>query len=341
MPWEDLDKLIDVLPMLASGRPEIIGDGFVLGATAARRKAFRVVVHSITRDEPEAVRRVLTFCHKYFLPPTFRFFSVQIISEADDTDGNHGASITVALGDYEGGELFVDGQPFEVKYNPVEYDGNLLHHVAPFCGPRRSLTFYLCWRYREIEREDASFLQSLGFRLPEDLLPRPVLGPGRLAVSAKSQNIVLVELRLAAGLAAIALGKLGWVCKHLFYETDPDSIKLMGAHFPEAQSLMRDDGLCDFSVLDKLVAEGRHTVVFVAECRGMDFDFVHDLMCAFDHFAQYPNLDCKFVLRTDLLDIDTVKVWRAVLGCEPIQVSVANVAPIAEVKLAWVRGEVT
>lgn len=52
-------------------------------------------------------------------------------------------SLIVALGDFVGGELVVEGQVHDVRYLPLEFDGWAERHwTAPFAGERFSLVFF-------------------------------------------------------------------------------------------------------------------------------------------------------------------------------------------------------
>jgi hypothetical protein len=49
----------------------------------------------------------------------------------------------VGLGDYQGGELFVEGEKINIRYKPVEFDGfRLRHWTAKFAGERFSLVWF-------------------------------------------------------------------------------------------------------------------------------------------------------------------------------------------------------
>jgi len=63
------------------------------------------------------------------------------------TDSGAGAgqslSMIVALGDYAGGELMVEGMKKDIRYKPVEFDGwKQRHYTLPFAGERYSLVWF-------------------------------------------------------------------------------------------------------------------------------------------------------------------------------------------------------
>jgi len=55
---------------------------------------------------------------------------------------NVGPSYIIALGDFTGGELFVDGQLYNIRNRWKKFDGRKEHYVAPFQGERYSLVFF-------------------------------------------------------------------------------------------------------------------------------------------------------------------------------------------------------
>lgn len=60
-------------------------------------------------------------------------------------------SMIVGLGDYNGGEVVVEGKPYPIRYNALEFDGwKQLHWTSPFAGERYSLV----WFTPDIQREE-------------------------------------------------------------------------------------------------------------------------------------------------------------------------------------------
>ena len=52
-------------------------------------------------------------------------------------------SMIVALGDYVGGELMVEGMKEDIRYKPVEFDGwKQRHYTLPFAGERYRLVWF-------------------------------------------------------------------------------------------------------------------------------------------------------------------------------------------------------
>jgi hypothetical protein len=57
---------------------------------------------------------------------------------------NIGYSLTVSLGDFTGGELVVDGNTYQTKYNPLIFNGALQEHYnKPITGNRYSLVYFV------------------------------------------------------------------------------------------------------------------------------------------------------------------------------------------------------
>jgi hypothetical protein len=49
----------------------------------------------------------------------------------------------VGLGDYTGGELYVEGELFDMRFKPIEFDGwKLRHWTNQFQGERFSLVWF-------------------------------------------------------------------------------------------------------------------------------------------------------------------------------------------------------
>ena len=49
----------------------------------------------------------------------------------------------VGLGDYSGGELFVEGVPYAIRYQPLEFDGwSSRHWTGHYNGERFSLVWF-------------------------------------------------------------------------------------------------------------------------------------------------------------------------------------------------------
>jgi len=85
------------------------------------------------------------FINKY--APDFDFNAgyinknVQMIPHKDKN--NVDTSLIFGLGDYEGGRLFVEGEPYDIKYKLIEFDGKREEHWTEFFkGTRYSVVIY-------------------------------------------------------------------------------------------------------------------------------------------------------------------------------------------------------
>lgn len=78
--------------------------------------------------------------------PTFKWTTIQVnknvVSPPHFDKNNVGPSYIIALGDYTGGELVIEGQPFNIKNKWKKFDGRKGHWVKPFKGTRYSLVFF-------------------------------------------------------------------------------------------------------------------------------------------------------------------------------------------------------
>ncbi|EKX45962.1 hypothetical protein GUITHDRAFT_138455 [Guillardia theta CCMP2712] len=70
--------------------------------------------------------------------------NAQFVPHKDSGAGaGQSKSLIVALGDFEGGELMVEGRKRNIRYLPLEFDGwKELHWTRPFQGERFSLVWY-------------------------------------------------------------------------------------------------------------------------------------------------------------------------------------------------------
>lgn len=70
--------------------------------------------------------------------------NAQFLPHVDSGRGKgQSLSMIVGLGDYSGGELFIEGVPYDIKFKPMEFDGwKLRHWTARFEGERYSLVWF-------------------------------------------------------------------------------------------------------------------------------------------------------------------------------------------------------
>ena len=78
--------------------------------------------------------------------PDFMYTTIQInknvLSPPHIDKNNVGLSYIIALGDFKGGELVIEGCKHDIKNKFFKFDGNLGHWTAPFMGTRYSIIFF-------------------------------------------------------------------------------------------------------------------------------------------------------------------------------------------------------
>lgn len=142
--------------------------GLSLGLNADRRG--NVSVSAKTKSHAELLQflcELLRHCK-----PDFTFSSVQIVknfSSALHVDGNNlGPSWIIGLGDYTGGELWVQGEGQQnIKDTWYKFDGNVPHATYPIqSGTRYSAIFYTHKRYGEANIGDTDWLKNRKVHMP-------------------------------------------------------------------------------------------------------------------------------------------------------------------------------
>jgi hypothetical protein len=105
--------------------------------------------------------------------PHFTFTTITInynYASAPHQDVNHedGRARIIALGDFEGGELNIEGAgDINIRNNWYDFDGRILHSTKPFVGERYSLVYFTHLSWRSPEGEDVGRrLIALGVSWP-------------------------------------------------------------------------------------------------------------------------------------------------------------------------------
>jgi hypothetical protein len=93
--------------------------------------------------------------------PDFKYTTVQVnknVRSKPHVDKNNvGPSYIIALGEFTGGNLFIEGEKFNIKNKWKNFNGTLGHWVEPFEGTRYSLVYFThtfkppCQSLRHIE----------------------------------------------------------------------------------------------------------------------------------------------------------------------------------------------
>jgi len=78
--------------------------------------------------------------------PNFEYTTIQVnknVVSAPHIDKNNvGPSYGIALGDFFGGELVIEGKEFCIKNKFKKFNGTLGHWITPFSGNRYSLIYF-------------------------------------------------------------------------------------------------------------------------------------------------------------------------------------------------------
>lgn len=93
---------------------------------------------------PKLFSLLKKFMHQH--DPEFKYTTIQlnknVMSPPHVDKNNVGPSYIIALGDYKGGELFVEGKSHNIRDKFFKFNGTKGHWVAPFTGTRYSLVFF-------------------------------------------------------------------------------------------------------------------------------------------------------------------------------------------------------
>jgi hypothetical protein len=78
--------------------------------------------------------------------PEFQYTTIQVnknVNSLPHVDKNNvGNSYIIALGDFTGGDIVVEGVPYQIKDTFLRFDGTTGHWTTPFEGERYSLVFF-------------------------------------------------------------------------------------------------------------------------------------------------------------------------------------------------------
>ena len=93
---------------------------------------------------PELYFLLQTYIEIY--EPNFKYTSIQVnknvMSQPHVDKNNVGPSYGIAIGDFTGGELVIEGQSFNIKNKWKKFNGTLGHWITPFKGTRYSLIYF-------------------------------------------------------------------------------------------------------------------------------------------------------------------------------------------------------
>lgn len=144
-----IKSLLDTVRFQTSGNRKVLTHDFARPTSMpiGMKKELNGLYALPTFDKmnPEIYPLIRDFVNKY--APEFDFNSgyinknVQMIPHKDKN--NVDTSLIFGLGDYEGGRLYVEGEPFDIKYKLIEFDGKREEHWTEFFkGDRYSVVIY-------------------------------------------------------------------------------------------------------------------------------------------------------------------------------------------------------
>jgi hypothetical protein len=112
----------------------------------SRRRSFGYGLTSMTKKHMDLFYLLIEYGLK-ILPRDFIFTSITVnynlkcLPHKDN--GNFGFSCITALGEFENGNLFIEGEKYDIKNNLVMFDGSkCLHQTENFSGDRYTIIYY-------------------------------------------------------------------------------------------------------------------------------------------------------------------------------------------------------
>ena len=146
------------------------------------------------------------------LDPSFVFTSFQLLHNAkveEHTDPNPTDSILFSCGAHVGGELEVSGSEiYDIRHQPLRFDGSRPHRVLPYEGERWSVALYPHRHFNAISEDDQRFLLDVGFRTPSDAVPR-ALSSGGSSVEAPLR-LAILEVGATMATPFASLKRIGY-----------------------------------------------------------------------------------------------------------------------------------
>jgi hypothetical protein len=119
-------------------------------------------------DELMRIGRLI--CHSVCQPFTTIYMNKNIQCDPHKDTSNHGDLIIVSFGEYEGGDLIIEGERACAKYHPILFDGAKYEHWNPkdLVGTKYSLVFF-CHKaiIRALEAKNSSKTRVEGFGLKD------------------------------------------------------------------------------------------------------------------------------------------------------------------------------
>jgi hypothetical protein len=157
------------------------------------------------------------------------------------------------MGDYSEGEVMVEGKPYGIRYNPLEFDGwKQLHWTSPFVGERYSLVWFSpeLSDSREEEHDHAYRLAEMHNSKTTPLLPpltyrdnstdclviREILDPQKSIYTQESNGFSVkghVVLDIGAHIGVFSRYAISEGCTRIIsYEPEPSNFDLLSQNLP-------------------------------------------------------------------------------------------------------------
>jgi hypothetical protein len=119
--------------------------GAIFGLTRPRKNSGQLVLSLDSKKHPEIYQEIMRI-GKEIVP--FEFNSVQVNRNLQcpphKDSRNVGDSVLVSFGDYDGGEIMVEGKKYNAYHSPVMFNGAELEHWnMPINGDKFSLVFFI------------------------------------------------------------------------------------------------------------------------------------------------------------------------------------------------------
>ena len=142
------------------------GGSFTVGATRSQATPKQNRLTSVVKAVAELERAIIaTGVDREPSTQCAVNCGAQFLPHVDHGSAGEGQSksLIVALGDFQGGDLVIEGNDFDIRYKPLEFDGSQRHWTRPFTGQR----FSLVW-FTSDEVEDMDVPQKPGPPPPDD-----------------------------------------------------------------------------------------------------------------------------------------------------------------------------
>ena len=143
---------------------------FCMGSIHSFRQGPRVSVATSSPELQPLLKALLLLMKLYH--PTFKFSSIQVNKNFSagslHVDNNQGRSIMISIGNFKGGNLYIDGVGERKTRNRfVEFDGNVPHMALDYKGDDRySFVFFTSTSFIKLPQEQKDELKRSGFPIP-------------------------------------------------------------------------------------------------------------------------------------------------------------------------------